>query len=115
MKLLIDALRDRFDVVILDAPPVLTSSDAAQIGSHADAILFVTRWGRTTFEAVLSALQSLNQCGLGMLALVLNGVEQRAQQRYEGPRAFRDGARLEAKTIRLDDAAQPQSVRMGES
>lgn len=115
MKHLVDVLRDRFDVVILDAPPVLTSSDAAQIGSHVDGILFVTRWGRTTFETVLSALQSLNQCGLGLPALVLNGVEQRAQRRYEGPRAFRDGARLEVKNTRLDDAAEPQAVRMGES
>ncbi|MFC5518430.1 GumC family protein [Kaistia terrae] len=115
MKLLVDALRDRFDVVILDAPPVLTTSDAAQIGSHVDAILFVTRWGGTSLEAVLSALQSLNQCGLSMPALVLNAVEHRAQQRYEDPRALRDGAKSEPETTRLYDAAQPQPVRMGES
>lgn len=92
MALLIDGLRQRFDVVILDAPPVLTTSDAAQIGSHVDAILFVVRWSSTTCEVVLSALQKLAFCGLDVPALILNRVERRAHRSYEGPRARpRDG------------------------
>ena len=105
LEVLIAELRRRFHVVVLDTPPVLTSSDAAQIGSHVDAILFVTRWGGTTYEAVLSALQKLALCGLRVPALVLNRVERRAHQSYEGPRSFGDTGRSRTVVAGFDDAA----------
>lgn len=105
MKRLIEALRERFDLVILDTPPVLTTSDAAQIGEHADAILFVVRWGNTTCEAVLSALQKLAMCGLQVSALVLNRVERRAHQSYEAARVINHPPVPTFAVTRLDEAA----------
>ncbi|MFI5410660.1 GumC family protein [Kaistia sp. UC242_56] len=114
MKLLMDGLRERFDVVILDAPPVLTTSDAAQIASHVDSILFVTRWGYATHEAVLSALQKLALCGLAAPVLVLNRVERRAHQSYEGPRTIRHLAVARSTIARFDEAAEPSLAQRGE-
>lgn len=105
LETLMVELRQRFDIVVLDTPPVLTSSDAAQIGSHADAILFVTRWGGTTYEAVLSALQKLALCGLRVPALVLNHVEGRTHQSYEGARSLGDIGRPRPVVASVDDAA----------
>lgn len=112
---LIAGLRERFDLVILDAPPVLTSSDAAQIGAHVDAILFVTRWGSTTYEAVLSALQKLALCGLTAPSLILNGVERRAHQSYEAPRPLA-GATAASRTnpARFDHPTGIASAQMQE-
>lgn len=114
MTLLMDGLRERFDIVILDAPPVLTTSDAAQIGSLVDAILFVTRWAYTTHEAVLSGLQKLALCGLDAPVLVLNRVERRAHQSYEGPRTLRHPSLWRSANARFDDGADPSFARKRE-
>jgi len=113
---LIDELRQRFDVVILDAPPVLITSDAALIGSEVDAILFVVRWESTTKEAVVSALQRLALCGLDVPALILNQVERRAHQSYEASRSgFRDRAPSSSGIRRFVDAGNPASVQTREA
>ena len=114
MKLLMDGLRERFDVVILDAPPVLTTSDAAQIGSHVDAILFVTRWGYATHEAILAALQKLTLCGLAAPVLVLNRVERRAHQSYERPRTIRHAAVARSTVARFGEAVEPSLAQRKE-
>ncbi|WP_018181615.1 GumC family protein [Kaistia granuli] len=82
---LVAALRDRFDTVIIDTPAVITSSDAAQIGVHADAIVFVARWARTPYESVTASVQRLAYCGLTVRALVLNRVSLRLHQSFERP------------------------------
>lgn len=116
IRRLIDELRERFDVVILDAPPVLTTSDAALIGSEVDAILFVVRWESTTQEAVLSALQKLALCGLDVPALILNQVERRAHQSYEASRAgFRDRAPSSLRVGRFGDVGNPASAQTREA
>lgn len=114
MKLLMDGLRERFDVVILDAPPVLTTSDAAQIGSHVDAILFVTRWGYATHEAILAALQKLTLCGLAAPVLVLNRVERRAHQSYERPRTIPHAAVARSTVARFGEAVEPSLAQRKE-
>ncbi|BCP53477.1 polysaccharide biosynthesis protein [Kaistia sp. 32K] len=85
LAMLIAALRDRFDAVILDTPAILASSDAAQIGAHADAVLFVARWGWTPFESVTASIERLAFCGQTVRALVLNRVSMRVHRSFERP------------------------------
>jgi polysaccharide biosynthesis transport protein len=60
MRLLLSRVRTQYDVVILDAPPVLAVSDPVVLSRMADAIVFVIRWRHTSREAVASALQALD-------------------------------------------------------
>lgn len=116
MRRLVEQLRERFDVVILDAPPALTTSDAAQIGSIVDAVLFLIRWQSTPQEAVLAALQKLALCGVPVPALILNQVERRAHQSYEASRAgIRDRASLKSSPGRFADMADRPGAQIREA
>ncbi|ARN79961.1 polysaccharide biosynthesis tyrosine autokinase [Methylocystis bryophila] len=58
-KALILALREKFDLVIIDSPPLGPVIDAAIISSTVDKVLFVVRWASTPRELVASTLKRL--------------------------------------------------------
>jgi tyrosine-protein kinase Etk/Wzc len=70
-KLLEDAA-GRFDLVIIDTPPLLAASDAAILGRIADGTLMVVRAGQTQRVAVQEAIQQLHTVGARVLGTVLN-------------------------------------------
>src|SRR5262249_43773870 len=75
MKSLIEALRVRYDVVILDTAPVMPISDTRVLSSIADAVVLVGRWGRTPASVVRSASERLRAHGAKIAGIVLEGVE----------------------------------------
>jgi polysaccharide biosynthesis transport protein len=52
-------LREEYDLVIIDTPPILAVSDAMTLSAQADATLFVVRWGMTPRAAVKLGLRRL--------------------------------------------------------
>jgi capsular exopolysaccharide synthesis family protein len=76
-------LRKRYDLIILDTAPASTSTDAAQLGALADAIILVVRWGRTNTDAVATAVRQLAFRGVAVSGVILNGVPPGRQTRYE--------------------------------
>lgn len=65
-------LSDRFDMVLIDAPPTLPAADAAVLAAAADGVLFVVHAGRTTRHQVERALRNLEQVKARLLGVVLN-------------------------------------------
>lgn len=61
MNELMDQMRERFDFIIMDAPPVLNLADVPVLVPHADGIVMVTQAGETRREMVQSAQTSLEQ------------------------------------------------------
>jgi len=59
MRALLDTLRGRFDLVVVDSPPVRAAADARLLASLTDTTLFVVRWGRTRREVALQALRTV--------------------------------------------------------
>ena len=72
------ALRERFDIIVVDAPPILPAADAAVLAAHADAVLLVVHAGKTTQNQFDRALGSLGQVRARVLGVVLNMVPARA-------------------------------------
>ncbi len=68
---LLEALRDHFDWVILDSPPLLFAADGNLLATMADGTILVVRIGTTTYDSVARALQSL--CENNVLGIVVNG------------------------------------------
>jgi polysaccharide biosynthesis transport protein len=56
-RALILALREKFDLVVIDSPPLGPVMDAAIISSTADKVLFVVRWASTPRELVANTLK----------------------------------------------------------
>jgi protein-tyrosine kinase len=73
-KALIDALRNHFDWVVLDSPPLLFAADANLLSTMCDGTILVVRIGSTTFDSVTRALQSL--CENNVLGTVVNGARR---------------------------------------
>lgn len=60
LRNLIDELRERFEFIIIDSPPVLTHADARAISTAADGIVFVGRFGATTQQAIVRSMELLS-------------------------------------------------------
>jgi protein-tyrosine kinase len=73
-KQLIDSLREYFDWVIIDSPPLLFAADGNLLATMCDGTILVVRIGSTTFDAVTRALQSL--CENNVLGIVVNGARR---------------------------------------
>jgi capsular exopolysaccharide synthesis family protein len=72
MVQLLERLRDRFDVVIVNTPPLLPVTDAAVLSAHADGVLVVVRAGKTTRQQLSLAMRALDAVGARVLGTVLN-------------------------------------------
>ncbi|KRF20979.1 hypothetical protein ASG90_00750 [Nocardioides sp. Soil797] len=79
---LIHKMRDMYDVVIIDAPPLLPVADAAILARAADGALMVTRHGKTTKEQLHDACQRIDQVDARLYGVVVNMAPRRGQQDY---------------------------------
>ena len=78
---MVAALREEFDFVIFDAPPVSMVTDAAIIGNLVDGALFVVRSNYAATDAVRAAVQQLQSAGAKILGVILT--------RYDAKKALK--------------------------
>jgi tyrosine-protein kinase Etk/Wzc len=78
---LIESLETSFDLLIVDAPPVLAVSDAAIVGRHVGVTLLVARAGRHPVRELEQAVKRLAQAGVGIAGFVFNDLDVN-RQRY---------------------------------
>jgi capsular exopolysaccharide synthesis family protein len=81
---MIEELRRRYDMIVIDTPPVLALSDARIIISHADLALFTVSWKGTRRRPLRAALNSLELSGADKIALVFNRTNIRKSVGYYG-------------------------------
>lgn len=72
---LIADLRERFDYVIVDAPPVGVIIDAAEIAKSCDGVIFAVKYNSTDRRDLLDAKVQIEQTGCEVLGAVLNDVD----------------------------------------
>ena len=97
-KALIATLRERYDTIIIDTPPVLIVPDARIIAQHADAVLFTVKWDSTSREQVEEGLDMFRVGRIRISGLVLSQINPRQMKHY-GSRYGRSAA-LGAKYYR---------------
>lgn len=84
---MLEKLGERFDTVIVDAPPILAVSDAAIIGRLTGATLMVARAGRHPISELEQAVKRLNHAGVQVKGFVFNDLNtdrQRYRYGYKG-------------------------------
>ncbi len=79
---LLGELRERFDLVVIDSPPVLPVTDPLILAGVADAVVVVTRCDSTTRGELQRALGQLSQADANIMGVILNEVDTR-QERYD--------------------------------
>jgi len=75
MKSLIANLRQRYDLVIVDAPPILVIADPIPLARIVDGVIVVARLNKTTTDQAESLRQQLENLGAPVLGLVANRVK----------------------------------------
>jgi capsular exopolysaccharide synthesis family protein len=69
---LIEELSAQFDIVIVDAPPVLSAADASSISPSVDGTVIVVDASRTDTDALLRVRSEINRAGGVVLGAILN-------------------------------------------
>lgn len=75
MARVIAELSGRFDLVLLDTPPVLAVTDAMLVARHAGVNLMVVRAGEHPIRELLAAVRLINRSGSRVNGFVMNGVK----------------------------------------
>ncbi len=83
MRTIVETLRESYDLVILDAPPVLSVTDAPVLSTCADLVLLVIEAGRVPIKAARHMLELLNQVGAPIAGMILNDKKQRTTLHYK--------------------------------
>lgn len=66
--------REEYDIVLIDAPPLLPVTDAALLAAKADGALVILSHGKVTREQVRHSIERLGQVDAHLAGLVLNKV-----------------------------------------
>lgn len=82
MEALIQSLKARFDIVIIDTPPVLALAEARLVAAKADGVVFVVRWRKTPGKAVEIGLSTLADSGVKVLGVALSQVDFERQKAF---------------------------------
>ncbi|MDB5438768.1 MAG: lipopolysaccharide biosynthesis protein [Caulobacteraceae bacterium] len=82
MDNLLAELRSKFDLVILDTPPVLAVAEARLVAAKVDAVIFIVRWRKTPARAAEIGLGTLRSSGADVVGVALSQVNLDRQRSY---------------------------------
>ena len=83
MSELIADVKSRFDLVLLDSPPILGVSDASVLASEADLTIVVVQHRKLPRNMLLRVKQAVENVGGTLLGVVLNNVDIRSDSQYQ--------------------------------
>ena len=92
MNELLDYLREQFDYIVLDTPPLLVVTDPSITASMADALIMTLRIRRKSKPNAREALNILQGVGANVLGVVINNSEEsNSADGYKGYGYYRYG------------------------
>jgi tyrosine-protein kinase Etk/Wzc len=80
---LMEWLRQRYYLVILDTPPLNVFADTAVLGGYADGVMLVARAGVTPFDALVECADQCRRARLPVLGTLLNDIDPRREKEYD--------------------------------
>lgn len=83
MRNLLNHLRNQFDFVVVDSPPLVPLVDARALAEEADRIILAIRWDATPQEVVVQALDTLAPVYERVIGTVLTRVDLRRLRFYD--------------------------------
>jgi polysaccharide biosynthesis transport protein len=96
MKQVIEGLRDRSDIVLIDTPPLVPVTDAAAMAECVDGYLLVCKAGKTTVTQVASAMRMLEPLSKAVVGGILTMTRQDKSGGYERYSSYVDPNRASA-------------------
>lgn len=82
MKSFLEEMKNVYDYIVLDTPPVIAVTDAQILSTMADGVLLVASSGEVEREALIRAKDLLQRVNANILGVVLNKVEVKGRRGY---------------------------------
>ena len=79
---ILDEAAQEYDLILVDAPPLLGFAEAMQVATAVDGVVVIARAGQTSRKAVSSALATLSRLRANVIGLVLNEVTKNSTDGY---------------------------------
>ncbi|MDB2338255.1 polysaccharide biosynthesis tyrosine autokinase [Amylibacter sp.] len=79
---LLTELREYYDYIIIDSPPVLSVPDARLISTVSDINIYIVKWNKTTRAQVDQGLDMISSIGVKTIGLVLNQINSNKAKTY---------------------------------
>ena len=83
MEELISRVKEEFDIVIIDMPPVLVVTDALILANKVDKVILVGAMNQTRTNAILEAKKALDNVGAKICGVILNKDKNKARSYYK--------------------------------
>ena len=64
--------RQHYDIILIDSAPLLALADGLIVGVHADGVLMVVEHGKTSTQAIRTAIRRAERAGLKIMGFVIN-------------------------------------------
>ncbi|MGG0283576.1 CpsD/CapB family tyrosine-protein kinase [Peribacillus butanolivorans] len=78
----INELKDIYDYIIFDTPPVLVVTDSQIVANKCDGVIMVVASGKTNKQSAVKAKELLEKANTSLLGVVLNGMESDTSNYY---------------------------------
>ena len=91
-------LREQYDYVVLDSPPVQNVSDVLMVSRHCDGLVYVVEAGRMQANTVIAAVGRLLQARSPVTGAVLNKIDPKAKDTYGYNQGYYDSTGYYSKT-----------------
>ena len=81
---LLGDLRGRYEIIVIDCPPLQLVSDALIIGQHVTGLIFVVKAGDTPVPMARNALRRVTTSNIPIIGVVLNQLNYKRAEKYYG-------------------------------
>lgn len=82
LDVLLQWASEKYDLVIVDTPPILAVTDAAIVGRYAATTLLVSRYEVNTVKEIEVSIRRFEQSGVEVKGCILNGAIKKASSYY---------------------------------
>ena len=114
MSELIQDVKQRFDLVLVDSPPILGVSDASVLASEVDLTMLVVQHRKLPRNMLLRVKQAVENVGGHVIGVVLNNVDVRSDSQYQYYTSYYTYyAPAESQVVQLPQAPTASAAAQG--
>lgn len=92
---LVNELRNEYDYIVIDTPPVLSVTDALIISKYVDGVIYVAAYNQTKKDSAKAGLEQLKENGANIIGAVLANIDVRKAQGVYGYQYYANYSREE--------------------
>ncbi len=82
MKEVLEELKKKYDIILIDSPPYLAVADVVVLSEYADALVIITRYQVTEKRYLRNVKKRFNEASIKLIGVVINQVSVREKDYY---------------------------------